>query len=218
MTLITYTCEGCGKTDTYESTGRGRRRKWCSERCRKNSYSMPCQRCGAPMTGCNGRGPNAPVTCKSCAASISADPGVRRELWAGRVGAVTFTDDDLVDAVTRATDHLGHVPTCNEYRALGWAPSYATITQRIGWNEALTRAGLPTRTAHRQRGVPTLPDEYLIGQLREFATLDPACRERVYATWARDNGRPSSACLRLRFGGWFGALDAAGIEPLAVAA
>lgn len=47
--------------------GPGRRRKWYSDRCRKQAlYSRPCERCGAPMSGSEGHGPHAPMVCRSC--------------------------------------------------------------------------------------------------------------------------------------------------------
>jgi DNA-binding CsgD family transcriptional regulator len=57
-------CHGCG-IPLPPSRG-GPPRKWCSERCRRASYSQPCPQCGTPMGGSDGRGPNAPALCKHC--------------------------------------------------------------------------------------------------------------------------------------------------------
>lgn len=44
-------CAGCG-AEVPPSAHHGRPRKWCSERCRKQTlYSHPCEDCGAPTTG-----------------------------------------------------------------------------------------------------------------------------------------------------------------------
>jgi len=62
-------CPGCGA----DLTGTHRKRKWCSERCRKAQYSTPCKSCGGPTYGGNGRGPNPPKVCAYCAATRHAE-------------------------------------------------------------------------------------------------------------------------------------------------
>jgi hypothetical protein len=63
-------CQGCGKSLAGAHGGR----RWCSERCRKMTlYSQPCPRCGAPMNGSDGLGPDAPVLCKYCNGDRLAD-------------------------------------------------------------------------------------------------------------------------------------------------
>lgn len=58
-------CQGCG--DPLPPSRGGHPRKWCSERCRKQTlYSVPCVACGEPLNGSNGRGPNAPSLCVMC--------------------------------------------------------------------------------------------------------------------------------------------------------
>lgn len=76
-------CAGCGNDFEYEY--RGKPRKWCSEKCRKDSYGAPCPRCGRRMTGANGRGPNAPSLCRQCVeADGEANSARQRQHGAGR--------------------------------------------------------------------------------------------------------------------------------------
>lgn len=54
---------------------RGHPRKWCSDRCRKNQYRLPCLDCGAPCNpraNCNGQ------HCSACARRISGEKGKAR--------------------------------------------------------------------------------------------------------------------------------------------
>jgi len=58
-------CRGCGIP--IEQPGRGARRIWCSERCRKAQYQGACEACGAPTHGGDGRsGPKVSTLCFSC--------------------------------------------------------------------------------------------------------------------------------------------------------
>ena len=43
-------CRGCGAPITQPLT-RGRRREWCSDKCRKRQYDRPCVDCGTPIDG-----------------------------------------------------------------------------------------------------------------------------------------------------------------------
>lgn len=58
-------CAGCG-TPITQPPSRGRRRKWCSDRCRKRTlYSGTCEICGGPTNGSNGRDAASDV-CREC--------------------------------------------------------------------------------------------------------------------------------------------------------
>ena len=58
------TCAGCGTA--IEQPKRGRRRKWCSARCRKRTvYGGTCKLCGAVTNGYDGPGTAAEV-CRDC--------------------------------------------------------------------------------------------------------------------------------------------------------
>lgn len=60
-------CHGCGTVigQPVLPQGGGRRRKWCSERCRKAQYGGRCIDCGAPTYGGDGAA-NAPTRCRRC--------------------------------------------------------------------------------------------------------------------------------------------------------
>lgn len=66
-------CEGCGASLRH---ARGRR-KWCSERCRKETlYGGTCERCGGKTDGSRGRA-KAPSICGDCLAERSAERRAR---------------------------------------------------------------------------------------------------------------------------------------------
>src|SRR5437763_864330 len=59
-------CRGCNTP--VENKGPGKRREWCSERCRKQTlYSVPCVDCGKALNGSDGKG--AHERCVPCAAA-----------------------------------------------------------------------------------------------------------------------------------------------------
>ena len=65
-------CRGCGAC-LPPPTQSGRRRKWCSEACRKRTlYAGRCVDCGAATSGSAGRGPRAPKRCQACASRLAA--------------------------------------------------------------------------------------------------------------------------------------------------
>jgi hypothetical protein len=63
-------CQACGKPLPPDKTNRPR--KWCSDRCRKTQYAMPCVDCGTATNGSWGRGPRAPQRCHACAGFVAA--------------------------------------------------------------------------------------------------------------------------------------------------
>lgn len=71
-------CPGCGA----DLTGTHGKRKWCSERCRKQTvYSGTCQHCGTPTNGYGGFG-SASDTCKRCFNERNKDRNERlAEMW-----------------------------------------------------------------------------------------------------------------------------------------
>jgi DNA-directed RNA polymerase specialized sigma24 family protein len=66
-------CQGCGSPLPAPPPSSGRRRKWCSEACRKRTlYGGRCVDCGAATSGSEGRGARAPQRCHACAARRAA--------------------------------------------------------------------------------------------------------------------------------------------------
>jgi endogenous inhibitor of DNA gyrase (YacG/DUF329 family) len=64
-------CQICGAE--LPSQSRGKPRKFCSEKCRKQQYSTPCVDCGAPTSGNDGHGPRASKRCLPCGSAHSAN-------------------------------------------------------------------------------------------------------------------------------------------------
>jgi hypothetical protein len=66
-------CEGCGGPLP------GRRRKWCSEFCRKRSYWRPCEKCGDPCGGvATGHGNGGTRFCVTCGGEVAGALGRER--------------------------------------------------------------------------------------------------------------------------------------------
>lgn len=87
------------------------------------------------------------------------------------------------------------------------------------WNAALTRARLQPRPSPRDRfAARRYSDEQLVAALQAAAGADaypPSLAS--YRTWTRHHlDAPSASTLRLRFGSWSAALDAAFPELLDV--
>lgn len=70
--VTTAECRGCGTEFTYERKP-GAARKWCSERCRKNSYRQPCRECGVGFT--NPRANGGGGRCADCAMKATVAHG-----------------------------------------------------------------------------------------------------------------------------------------------
>jgi hypothetical protein len=105
------TCQGCG-VELPPSVYQGRKRKWCSERCRKQTmYGGACIDCGAEMNGSAGNGPDRPVRCGKCNAqrageyqSALAQPRYDAII---RLRAQGLRDQDIADIV--GYEHVGSV-------------------------------------------------------------------------------------------------------------
>lgn len=93
-------CETCG-VEMPDAHGR---RKFCSEKCRKMQYSIPCVDCGKPLDGSNGRGPNAPERCLPCTA-------IHNRKW---------TEERIIDAMHEFERRYGYPPT-----SVDWNPAHA---------------------------------------------------------------------------------------------
>jgi hypothetical protein len=136
------TCQGCSAE--LQQPRSGRRRKWCSDKCRKRTlYSLPCADCGQP---CNtdGRVTGASERCLACYTKH------RRQIARAYV----------IDSIREWAERFGYPPTSVDWnqamcRAKGWAakieryeatgrpwPSQGEVQLRYGtWNAALEAAG-----------------------------------------------------------------------------
>lgn len=101
-------CHGCD-TELPPKTWKGRDRKWCSDRCRKQTmYARFCVDCGKQLNGSDGNGPKAAIRCVKCAATHS---GELRRIW---------TRDEILDAIRRWERINGEPP-----RITNWNPTRA---------------------------------------------------------------------------------------------
>jgi hypothetical protein len=120
-------CHGCGTSIPRPRTGR---RKWCSEKCRRQTlYAGTCLSCGGPTDGSNGRG-KAPLECRACAPWSAAQ---------------------IIAAVQRwAKHHDGRPPTADAWKKstrgdfLADYPISTTVQRVFGsWANGIEAAGFP---------------------------------------------------------------------------
>ena len=139
--------------------------------------------------------------------ATDVDRAARKAHLAGASRAQTYSDRDLILALTSVASRVGRVPSAKEYatsaRALNY-PSLPTILNRMGgWAHALRAAGMEPLSAPRRAQAP-LDRGVVLGvaaRRRRGARRDPdgLAYERHAA------GRPelpSSATLRNRLGRW----------------
>jgi hypothetical protein len=106
-TATADTCAGCSAP--IEQPKSGRRRKWCSERCRKLTlYSRRCVDCDA-VCNTDGRVTGASERCRECAWRLNHE--TRR-----------WTPETVITAIRRWADEHGGVPPT----AADWNPTLAS--------------------------------------------------------------------------------------------
>ncbi|HTN24512.1 MAG TPA: sigma factor-like helix-turn-helix DNA-binding protein [Solirubrobacteraceae bacterium] len=142
-------------------------------------------------------------------AATDADRDARRLSLAGdRAIAKTYSDQDILTAVTSVAQRLGRVPTAKEYGAQARElelPSLPTVVNRMGrWTNAIRGAGLvPAHTAAHARARRWTAEScwhairVVVAELGEIPTVVAYDR---HAAGRRD--LPSSATLRNRLGRW----------------
>jgi hypothetical protein len=122
-------CYGCGTP--LPEQGPGRKRKWCSQSCRKKSTpGGTCADCGA-STGYDGKAKR----CRTCANLARRIP--RRS---------------VIDAIRSFAERYGRPPTATDfnpsltaYRGEGY-PSLGAVQRAFGsWNNAIAAAGFAPR-------------------------------------------------------------------------
>jgi len=199
------TCAGCG-TPLAQPAGGGRRRRWCSERCRKNTlYGHTCVDCGITTTYAG----RPTERCADCARRHSKeDLHSRRARSEVSRGRHRLSDAVLVEAVRRA-DALGlrTAPSYASNSAKYGLPSSRTLILRFGsWNAARQAAGfsIAKRRTYRKRW----SRDSCLAAVRELALAmgrPPTYRE--YETYAAETGAPSASTVRGFFGTWMAAID-----------
>jgi uncharacterized protein (DUF433 family) len=151
------------------------------------------------------------VACRSTIDRFATDVdrAARRANMAGSRGARTWSDRDIILALTSATTRLGHVPSAKEYgavsRELGY-PSLATVLNRMaGWSNAIAAAGLrpapavPAR-ARSRRWTEEACWEAMQLAVEELGEIPSVLAYERYAAGRAD--LPSSATVRNRLGRW----------------
>lgn len=140
-------CVGCDTPLPLEIGRPGKRRKWCSERCRKEAlYSGKCEQCGGKTNGSNGPGTAATV-CMDCLR------------WTRE--AVLLAVEEWADA------HGGVPPTATEWRtkASGGGPTQTTVRALFGtWNAMLLEAGFALRCDRRPETWEAITDALAGGE------------------------------------------------------
>lgn len=130
-------CPGCGAP----LDGAHGNRKWCSERCRKQTaYGGTCKTCGARTNGSNGLG-TASDTCNVCALQR------RHE---GR----RWTPETIVAAMQRWATRHGRQPTAPDWRKAGEDyPAASTVQYEFdgSWDAAVLAAGFESQKP--QKGI-----------------------------------------------------------------
>lgn len=142
-------CPGCGK----DLTGAHWKRKWCSERCRKETlYSGTCESCGAKTDGSNGR-EAAPTHCKECAPRANRLWPKERIIkkikeWAERYGEPPTSEDWNPSLVRWRGGH--NATAISERFSAGEWPWAITVRTRFGsWNAGIAAAGFEPRPQNR---------------------------------------------------------------------
>jgi hypothetical protein len=140
----------CGKAFKRTSP-HDHRRKWCSERCRKNlSYGGTCQRCGNRTSGGDGAA-KAPALCASCSEDRNRE---ERTIW---------SKERIVEEIHRWTSLAGRPPKATEWQRAGTAaqkrllvdihratgpwPTVTVVQRKFGsWANAIEAADFPRPT------------------------------------------------------------------------
>lgn len=117
-----------------------------------------------------------------------------------------YSDAELLDALERLAERLGHTPRERDVTAHPDVPSHKTYVNRFGsWRNALETAGIsldPRNTGYDR--------DTLLTHLRDLA--ENLGRTPILADLEAADG-PRGATYESHFGTWTAALSAAGLEP-----
>jgi transcriptional regulator with XRE-family HTH domain len=150
------------------------------------------------------------VACRSTIDRFATDVdrAARRASMAGARRMQTYSDRDIIVALTSVSARVGRVPSAKEYaahaRALNY-PSLPTVLNRMGgWARALDAAGMHPLSAPARRRKRRWTEESCWDALRTVA--DELGEIPTVLSYERHaNGRPelpSAATLRNRLGRW----------------
>ena len=79
---------------------------------------------------------------------------------------VQITDEEIVEKVKEAHSILGHVPSLREMDTLPGFPCQSVFVERMGWKNALKKAGLPDK-----RQPNYIPSEKLLQDVKDYAKV-----------------------------------------------
>ncbi len=167
----------------------GRRRKWCSDRCRKRKYDLVCVECGGRVDGTTpSRNVREPVCAACTGAHYSAWP---RE-------AIILAIQEWAD------DHGGIPPSVNQWESArlhgAEFPSRTYISYRFGkWTTAVRAAGFEPHPFGPVGGYTPLTEaqraecvrRYRNGESGPAIAADLGCAPAVVLKWARRAGVPA---------------------------
>jgi len=150
------------------------------------------------------------VACRSTIDRFATDVdrAARRASMAGARRIQTYSDRDIIVALTSVSVRVGRVPSAKEYavhaRALNY-PSLPTVLNRMGgWARALDAAGMQPLSAPARRRKRRWTEESCWGALRNV--VDELGEIPTVLSYERHAaGRPelpSAATLRNRLGRW----------------
>lgn len=213
-------CQGCG-TQLPPKTGRGRDRKWCSEKCRKSSYDVECVDCGTRVDGTTpSRFPADGPRCGACAIAHSKTLAVRQRMSFAH--NKRWTDEQIFAAI-RSVAKNGVVTTADydaarERRTRPMPSRLAVINRFDLWSHAVELAGC--RTLRRGgRHAHSLTPEGARLAVEDCATaLGHVPTYSEYSEWAREVGAPCGTLVRRKTGGWVEAVRVCAAERSQVAA
>lgn len=117
------------------------------------------------------------------------------------------SDDELLTDIVRVADELGHPPSSPEYEAYGTYAYNTVYTHLGGWDDALEAAGLEPAEAGGTHN--RFPNTDLLGDLQR---VGDEVGGAPTTTEYKAHGTYSYATFTRRFGGWNGALEAAGFD------
>jgi hypothetical protein len=150
------TCEGCGEVLPPPKRSSGRQRKWCTDRCRKQTlYSRPCIDCGAALNGSDGH--KGATRCKPCAARVS---GAARKVWTPAAVILAIQEwaaehgeppalPDWSATHARAINDEARAERYERALAAGECPGYTSVIRAFGsWNAGIAAAGFTPRAPH----------------------------------------------------------------------
>ena len=141
--------------------------------------------------------------------ATDVDHAARRVSLTASAGATpTYSERDIIDALTLVAARLGRIPSAKEYAAVAGArklPSLTTVVNRMGgWSRAVTAAGLGRRAAPARPRARQWTEQSCWDALRQtFDGLGEIPSVLAYERFAAARGgMPSSATIRNRLGRW----------------